>query len=403
MPGKGYRVAVKELKRLSSMSDEEFKTTAKAEAEALKTIRALNHTHLIKAIAYYTDSEKHFFVFPWAGGGNLRDFWDNDPPKLDSKYLNWVFTQLYGLASAIKELHHGLGSDSKEEKVFRHGDLKPENILCFKDIGISNTLEAEQCTLVIADVGLSRVHDMKTEMRKFATSTQSGTILYEPPERELFPTKPRTRRYDIWSLGCIYLEFIIWLLYDTAGLNRFRSEIGTKKFYVLQPNQAGQMVAAGINEEVKKWIEWIQKDPRCPGTTGLGRLVNLIETRLLVVSVEEPSDPQNITSKSNTHETEKDAEADSDAQTAFSMIVRSPTNLEQLAATDDSSAEADSTQSSRAYAKDVYKAMKKIFSDATSSPSPRIEWMVKYDGSRQGPRKYGESLAAGHAQKIVVR
>src|SRR5688572_8290946 len=120
-------VAIKELKQMS-LSDEEFKTIAAAEAETLEMLRNLNHPHLIKAIAYYIKGEKHFVMFPWARGGNLRDFWRNDPPTLGPRYLEWVFTQLVGLTEAMVKLHR-----SQSEKHWRHGDLKPENILCFED------------------------------------------------------------------------------------------------------------------------------------------------------------------------------------------------------------------------------------------------------------------------------
>src|SRR4030088_2232287 len=119
------------------MSNEDFAKTAEAEAKALEMFRNLDNPHMIKAIAYYTTGQKHYFIFPWAGGGNLWDFW-KDPPRLDPGYLQWVFTQLCGLAKAIKDLHHS------NDGAWRHGDLKPENILCFKDSGESDSKENSQ-------------------------------------------------------------------------------------------------------------------------------------------------------------------------------------------------------------------------------------------------------------------
>ena len=174
------------------------------EVETLEMLREVNHPHLIRAIAYYTRNDKHFLLFPWATLGNLRDFWKKDPPKLTPEYLEWVFRQLCGLTSAIGKLHH-----AKENSYWRHGDMKPENILCFEGAGTSEYALKDPCTLVISDLGLTRVHDRETEARKYATRTQNGTIMYEPPEAEALLNKPRSRRYDIWSIGCIYL--VHWL------------------------------------------------------------------------------------------------------------------------------------------------------------------------------------------------
>lgn len=165
------RVAIKELRKMS-MTDDAFETMARTEADTLEMLRRLNHDHLIKAIAYYTIESKHFVMFPWADYGNLRDFWKNNPPRLDYNCLRWAFTQLLGLADAIKALHH-----QEKKRHWRHGDLKPENILCFK----GTESRPGTCTMVIADVGLSKDHVLATEKRFDPTGTTCGTLMYEAP------------------------------------------------------------------------------------------------------------------------------------------------------------------------------------------------------------------------------
>jgi serine/threonine protein kinase len=374
------------------VSYEDFIKNAEAEAQALETIRNLKHPHLIMATAYYKLGPKHYFIFPWAESGNLWDFWEKDPQPLDSGYLKWVFTQFLGLASAIRELHHS------DDGAWRHGDLKPENIMCFEDK--SNVKNSGRCILVIADVGLARVHAMATDNRPDPTSTQSGTVMYWPPERELLQQQARTRRYDIWSLGCIYLEFLIWLLYGTSGLRRFRTELRGNKFYVIQPNQAGQLEFARVNDDVRKWMDSIKKDPRCPQSTALGRLLNLIETRLLVVKVGTApgSNPSAFTK--SLYGTESDVSSYSSFEIPR-LQVRAPTFQADGTL---SASSGNSSDEFRAYALEMHQTMENIVKSATSSGHTRIEWMGRSDKPRpEGPKKFGDSLTAPQASAAAGR
>jgi len=60
-----------------------------------------------------------------------------------------------------------------------------------------------------------------TRFRNLGSSTRFGTEVYEPPEAVIQRLAPRSRLYDIWSFGCIMLEFVIWLLYGQKGLDEF--------------------------------------------------------------------------------------------------------------------------------------------------------------------------------------
>jgi serine/threonine protein kinase len=373
-------VAIKELKQMS-MTDEEFKAVVASEAEILEMLRQLNHTHLIRAIAYYTKGEKHFVMFPWAQGGNLRDFWKKDPPTLTPEYLQWAFSQLTGLAEAIMKLHH-----SHTDQHWRHGDLKPENILCFE--------EGDSCTLVIADVGLSKGHESLTEARRDKTHTKAGTIMYEPPESEILADKPRSRRYDIWSIGCIYLEFVVWLLYGTKGLRRVREELdstavdGNVRFYVIDSSQK----TFTLNNVIQKWIEHIWSDPRCPKDTGVGRLVDLIVTRLLVaVGTEDEYGSRRRQQRVDSFISRTDSET-GEPSTPFLLL--SP-------ATYRSGTADDPFFRDRATAKEMHREMMAILEDSASGPSQ--EWMKWNEPFQEAPGQYAKNLAVSDAISATVR
>jgi serine/threonine protein kinase len=338
-------------------------------------IRNLNHPHLIRSFAYYKKGKSHFLIFPWADHGNLREFWKKSPPGLDQQYLKWVFKQFRGLAGAIERLHH-----SQEDKATRHGDLKPENILCFSGNGSNNN--HDECTLVITDVGLSKCHDKLTEYRKEATKTHSGTIMYEPPETELQPDQPRSRRYDVWSLGCIYLEFVVWLLYGVDDLDRFRSDLTSSgshtRFYVLEEDSETRKRKSRLNDAVTKWVDWIKKDPRCTKNTAIRSLIDLIVNRMLIADV---SCPPKLVS----HHTPDLAQEEGTCRgksTPF-VVVRKPT----MDVNTEKSLSLDSV--SRATATEVRDKMEEIAEKAAQN---KLKWMTWVSRHQPGPRQFGNYL-----------
>ncbi|KAF2106156.1 hypothetical protein BDV96DRAFT_607675 [Lophiotrema nucula] len=382
-------VAVKEMKRLS-LNESEFLSTVDNEVKVLEMLRRENHIHLIRAIAYYTWRKRHFLMFPWAGLGSLRDFWKDNPQSLTPVYLEWVFRQLCGLADGMERLHNAAG-----DAVWRHGDLKPENILCFENAGISGNSHAGPCNLVITDVGLTSVHHRVTEARKDATRHQSGTIMYEPPETELHKTEPRSRRYDLWSLGCIYLEFTIWLLYGSEELERFRRDLGEeRRFYSIKGAQKAASSTPQLHDKVQRWVDWMRDDDRCSQYSAVRHLIELIVTRLLV-----PEVGGNIASSSDGQWTllgEPPSAHSKDSLPTIPRIVRVSTSCRYFEFSD------SSLYGNRATTMELNEKMQQIYHDATSKENNRIEWIdwdAPYLSIRKGPpEREGHTLRPSDPQ-----
>jgi serine/threonine protein kinase len=164
-----------------------------------------------------------------------------------------------GLASGLKAIH---------DRNVRHGDLKPENILRFSD-------RHSLGHLVIADLGLAKTHVVSTRHRSYPTRTISGTARYEPPEASSNHPQARSRRYDVWSMGCILLEFLVWIIHGRVGLARFNASFDT--FTNFKPDAPLQ-----LHEKAQIWVDWMRGDPRCGRNTALGDLLTIITKRLLV-------------------------------------------------------------------------------------------------------------------------
>lgn len=186
-----------------------------SEFEALEKVSRLNHSHLAEVTASITKGQEKLFVFPWAEL-NLRQYWQRDSRSIQRSQVQsgqWAQQQLTGLASALDALHNNdFGS-------CRHGDLKPENILWFKDQ--SNL--ASPGRLVISDFGFAKFSSQQDANQD--DLLKAYTPAYSPPEVQKAPK--RSRKYDIWSLGCIYLEFVTWLMHGFEAVETLRIPLNT--------------------------------------------------------------------------------------------------------------------------------------------------------------------------------
>ncbi|RYC63132.1 hypothetical protein CHU98_g3090 [Xylaria longipes] len=261
------------MKKMISDSDQEYDQ----EREALQRIQRLQHPHLIEMIASFRRGRDHFFLFPWANGGDLRDWWErNSNLERTPAMVRWVLEQMKGIASAVKELHFP-SERTVEDENGRHGDLKPGNIVVFND----QPGENPRRTLCITDAGLARFHENITSKRMTGTNTNGGSIEYGPPDPRREDKKVKiSRLYDMWSLGCVFLEFIVWVLGGWTEVESFRARRKSKR----RDGEFYQKTITGyyrVLPEVKRCMNSILSDKRCQGDNCFRDVVNIIRNHLL--------------------------------------------------------------------------------------------------------------------------
>jgi serine/threonine protein kinase len=163
----------------------------------------------------------------------------------------------------------------------RHGDLKPENILWSNEIKGVDPMGVLQ----IADFGLGRFHGRASRSQMLAKSSIASPT-YEPPEIPL--NEKVSRAYDIWSLGCVILEYITWRLGGKPLLGEFErlrlvdggDDITNDKFFtVINYNKPGQ--DAVVRREVLDWIQILLQHPRCSGA--MSQLLAIVRDDMLVI------------------------------------------------------------------------------------------------------------------------
>lgn len=211
------------VKRLHSQSEDAFDR----EVEMLKKF-SNTHEHLISLLATYEQSDSYFLLFDWAEA-DLQRYWSkiNPSPSFDYATVVWMATQCKGIASGIIKIHQYqsmyVKSDASrvanDDVVFgHHGDIKPENVLWFAEPGQDNN--SARGTLKLSDFGLAELSLHQT-ISMAPKSKWAVSLAYRAPEADLKQGAAIGRSYDIWTLGCLYLEFITWTLGGSKLLNAF--------------------------------------------------------------------------------------------------------------------------------------------------------------------------------------
>ncbi|KIL84083.1 hypothetical protein FAVG1_12659 [Fusarium avenaceum] len=184
-------------------------------------------------MAFAIKREYHF-IFPWAMA-DLHGYWrdiNRKPSTAESdKDLAWLAAQCQGLAEGLSYIHRyetasfkylihpdslptateafikAKGSQRKLRLFGRHGDIKPENILYFPrhDQDMRGLLK-------ITDFGCADF-STKEEVDCKRRGSVPNSPTYRAPETDLSPDDSSiTSSYDVWTLGCVYLEFLTWWL-----------------------------------------------------------------------------------------------------------------------------------------------------------------------------------------------
>ena len=182
--------------------------TFRQEVQVLSKLRSRRHDHIVTHYADWTQDDTHYMLLPLAEC-NLREFWDRSEFDV-GKHLPWFLKQLLGLTGAVESIHDiggdALTVDLQGQMMGWHHDLKPDNILYFNGI------------LKIADFGSSKV-EISPDGKSIITHSPSGTPTYESPE---YAIAGRTSRpFDLWSLGCTFLEHLTWVSFGSKGVKDF--------------------------------------------------------------------------------------------------------------------------------------------------------------------------------------
>lgn len=264
--------AVKRL-RQNDRTEEMFKR----EVATLKRLSCgQDHPHLMRLELTYFWRDHYHLLFRWADG-NLKNYWEryrvpNDIPRTQP-YAVWVSKQLLGLTNGLQAIHlcppdeesdtdEQPGDEFASQRVRgRHGDLKPENILWFEDHN-----HEQHGRLVVSDFGLTQFHRDATGHVDPTSIGRSPT--YRPPEYDIRDVI--TQKFDIWTWGCVLLEFSVWYLkgyqaWDDFSVERLHEHRGgpiqEDTYFQMEPGSS--FAVARLKQSVTKVSKKLESRAHC--------------------------------------------------------------------------------------------------------------------------------------------
>ncbi|KAI9678976.1 MAG: hypothetical protein M1822_007402 [Bathelium mastoideum] len=186
-----------------------------SEYQNLLYVNKLNDEHLVRLVKAYKHGDHYNFIFPCAKT-NLRLYlrqphWHQPEHKL-SIIEHPIWNEMLHLARGLHKVldceEPGATHTHPQDPLFGHHlDLKPSNILV-----------QESGSLLISDFGQANFKRM-AEATSSNVGGMGGTETYAPPE--LDSGTKLSRRYDIWSFGCILLEVICFVVEGCQNVQEF--------------------------------------------------------------------------------------------------------------------------------------------------------------------------------------
>jgi serine/threonine protein kinase len=138
----------------------------------------------------------------------MNSFMETNPKGRDETGLErqWLLSQLRGLAGALATIHRLVGPDLTSP---HHHDIKPSNILVFNSTATNSK-------------PIFKLTDWACVGWKPETTRDSTTPTL-PPESHDNGTSAQP--HDIWSLGCVFLDLMIWHIkgWDKLNASRLRN------------------------------------------------------------------------------------------------------------------------------------------------------------------------------------
>ncbi|KAH4943254.1 hypothetical protein HBI24_120690 [Parastagonospora nodorum] len=336
-PGKSDKLyfAVKQLHNSEALKSAQ----SNREIRAYKRVNSIHHQHIVRLLAIYAHLDRLHMIFPWADG-NLYQFWETHFPDMASlprshSLSKWMVNQFHGLADGLRCIHrlevdpalNGLQPEDKRRTHGRHGDIKPENMLWFKAPGQDFPI-GKLGKFMISDLGSTDFHS--TASINVQVDAAGGyTQTYRSPEFDF--EKRITPESDIWSFGCVLLEFIVWYVLGWRGIQDFADQRNEESNLMVRSDhffnfyKYGDKMEAKAKASVRQIFTALRENEA--SSDMIVDLLDLVESGLLRLRVTERSSCAEIVDKLQTIKIKCDESESYCVQKSHRDVRRTETDL----------------------------------------------------------------------------
>ncbi|KKY22681.1 putative serine threonine protein kinase [Phaeomoniella chlamydospora] len=162
-------------------------------------------------------------LLEYADGGTLEDFFQRDRQPTSPEDIIKFWEKLLDITKALHAIHQ-VEPRREGPEIFHgwHQDVKPKNILVF-----SQGDHIFDSKFKLADLGLSHFRE-SMDGRNIWDKDAQGTREYGAPElyrgNEYLETANLQVKQgaDMWSLGCVFSEAVVWSVIGLLGLEEYR-------------------------------------------------------------------------------------------------------------------------------------------------------------------------------------
>lgn len=263
-----------------------------AELEALAALSRKSSKHIVQCMGSYVHGNNYNLILEYADQGSLGEYLQRSSPPRSALELQQFWNSMIDILQGLHQIHNTSFFDTKTASMVGiHGDIKPQNIMVFGN----NEQSPYDLTLKICGFGISAMKfsagsrtpvvdtDTYSELNHaYPTGLLCLCSVGAPGYSSARIDRRREQANDIWSLGCIYIELIVWIISGSDGLKGFRDrrakELCIRKEWELAfhngtaPLNEVSMIYEHARSRLKPFDDW----------TGI--VLDLVENHMLVSS-----------------------------------------------------------------------------------------------------------------------
>lgn len=165
------------------------------------------HGGVIQGLAALLHDDTYHLFLPLADSDLAKFLFQTDTSTLSLKNL---LDQASQLADAVSWLHTGIHTAEGKKLIACHMDLKPANILVFptgEPMSAGNWLITDFSTSTLTD----------EDGIELLPAPRLVAEVSSAPEIQAQPDNSASPECDVWSLGCIHFEILLWFVGGREG------------------------------------------------------------------------------------------------------------------------------------------------------------------------------------------